>query len=724
MTDSKFSRRDFLKLAGTGAATTAVLTGCGPASRYVVREPYAKMPEYTYNGESTYYATTCQECSAGCGLVVRTMQGRAIKVEGNPNHPVNFGKTCARGQATLHGLYNPDRVQNPVVQNRETSLSQEATTWEQAISLVNEALSNYAPSEIAFLLGETHDHLFDLVSEITSALGAPAPYRFGSQSMFEGRHTLRKATEELFGTPETLLFDIGNADMVVSFGANFLETWVSPVAFTRQYASFRKGKDRKRGFLVQFESRMSQTAAVADVWVPIIPGTEAFAALALGRLIAEAKGSLPELYLNVNVEEFAAIAGVKLELLQEVAVKFADSEAALAIPGSWALGQKSGHENARSILAINQLADNLGRPGGLFFSSAPVLEGTDGAFSDLEEIEALIDNLNSGKTKTLFVHGANPVFDIPKTFGFVDALKKADLIISFSTFPDETALASDYIFPDHDSLESWGYQRVLTGTPKATLSGSQPVVTPYYDTQATADILLAAAKLAGSKLAESVNYEDEVAFIQSKLSPLVSEQSQLIRAGEIKTFSAQFQQFGGWWSEADKASKPVWPTQIDVSPKSPEYQGDGEFYLVPFISPILGSKGANKPWLQETPDPTTTVMWNTWVEINPVTAKELGIHDDDIVKIKSAAGEVEVSVYLYPGIRPDTIAIPYGQGHTAYGRYAEGRGVNPADLLRKEVNQAGDLVFATTKVSIEKTGKHKQLARLESRIGVYGFDEE
>src|SRR5512145_1717518 len=100
------SRRDFIKLAGITGATAAVLTGCGPASRYVVREPYTKMPEYTYNGQSTHYATTCRECPAGCGLVVRTMQGRALKVEGNKYHPANLGKTCARGQAGLQGLYN------------------------------------------------------------------------------------------------------------------------------------------------------------------------------------------------------------------------------------------------------------------------------------------------------------------------------------------------------------------------------------------------------------------------------------------------------------------------------------------------------------------------------------------------------------------------------------------------------------------------------------------
>jgi len=118
----KISRRDFLKLASVGAATTAVLTGCGPASRYVKREPYMKMPEYTYNGLSTYYATTCRECAAGCGLIVRTMQGRALKVEGNPNHPVNLGKTCSRGQTTLQGLYNPNRVRGTLQHTRGDSL--------------------------------------------------------------------------------------------------------------------------------------------------------------------------------------------------------------------------------------------------------------------------------------------------------------------------------------------------------------------------------------------------------------------------------------------------------------------------------------------------------------------------------------------------------------------------------------------------------------------------
>ena len=130
--------------------------------------------------------------------------------------------------------------------------------------------------------------------------------------------------------------------------------------------------------------------------------------------------------------------------------------------------------------------------------------------------------------------------------------------------------------------------------------------------------------------------------------------------------------------------------------------------------------GANKPWLQETPDPTTTVMWNTWIEIHPDTADKLGLKDDDVVRITSAYGELEASVYRYPAIRPDTIAIPFGQGHTAFGRYAEGRGANLAALLGKQINADGDLAVHGIFVKIEKTGKRNYLARMESRMGVYG----
>jgi formylmethanofuran dehydrogenase subunit D len=219
-------------------------------------------------------------------------------------------------------------------------------------------------------------------------------------------------------------------------------------------------------------------------------------------------------------------------------------------------------------------------------------------------------------------------------------------------------------------------------------------------------------------------FKDEVEFIQSKLSGLITEADGFFSAPEINTFTAYFQQYGGWWKTVDNRAIPPSADVLNRSfnPSPAQFDGEGDFFLLPFVSPVLGEAGANKPWLQEVPDPTTTIMWNTWVEINTQKAEALGIDDDDVVKITSAFGEVEASVYKYPAIRPDTIAIPFGQGHTAYGQFAAGRGVNPHDLLSQKFNEAGDLAFGGMKVSIKKTGKKRALSRMESVLGVYGFD--
>jgi len=721
----QISRRDFLKLASAGAATSAVLTGCGPASRYVTREPYMKMPEYTYNGLSTFYATTCRECAAACGLVVRTMQGRAIKVEGNAENPVNLGKTCARGQATLQGLYNPDRVENPTQQGRgEGAASQ--MDWDAAIQVVSDALKNNDPSEIAFLMGMAPDHLFDLVSDFAAAIGAPAPIRYGALGMFESRATLSKAAEELFGKPSMPYFDIANSDLVLSFGANFLETWISPVSFTRDYARMRRGNPRKRGHFIQFESRMSQTASKADEWIPLRPGTEGLVALAIGKLVAESNGSaIPASFDAVDPAKVAATADIPLEMLEHVAQLVVEAEHPLAVPGGNALGQTNGLATAESVLALNAQFGNYGLTGGVYVSPLAPMQDMYHRPASPEEMLNLIWKMKDGKVKVLFVHGVNPVFELPTHLGFLDAMSSVPQVISFATFPDETAVASDYIFPDHHGLESWGYQRAVVSS-QPVLSGAQPVVSPFFNTRATTDVLITAAQQAGGQFADALPFTDEVAFIQNKLSALVGDPDGSFFGPEINTFSAYFQQHGGWWWNDPALSTPVASSALakELDPGVAEFSGEGEFFFIPFVSPTMGEAGANKPWLQELPDPTTTVTWNTWVEMNPETGHELGIENDDIVEIVSEVGSVKAVVYLYPAIRPDVIAMPFGQGHTAYGQFAAGRGANPANILSIHFNEAGDLAFAGVKVNVKKTGKKHELARLEGKVGVYEFRGE
>jgi len=696
-----------------------------------------EMPEYTYNGLSTYYATTCRECAAACGLVVRTMQGRAIKVEGNVDNPVNLGKTCARGQATLEGLYNPDRVAGPIKNTRGSFDNSTEMEWNDAYQVVSDALKNHNPSEVAFLMGMAPDHLFDLVSELASSVGAPAPLRFGALNMFESRATLSSAAEKFFGTSGMPFFDIANSDLVLSFGANFLETWLSPVAYTRGFAKMRRSNPKRRGYFIHFEARMSQTAAKADEWVPVRPGTEGMVALAIGKLVAKAKGfGAPRAFASVNVEEVAKAADIKVETLEHIAELVAEAQSPIAVPGGAALGQSNGVSTAEAVLALNAQAENIGKSGGVLLSPLSPNENTYNRPASPKEMVEFIDTLKSGKIKVLFIHGVNPVFELPKSFGFSEALTSVETVISFATFPDDTAAASDYVFPDRHGLESWGYQRAATGSSHSVLSGSQPVVSGVYDNEtselvykpmATVDVLLQASKLAGGKFEQALPYKDEVDFIQNKLTSLVGISGGFFAASDINTFSSYFQQHGGWWTEGGNIGElpEANPLANPIKVEEAEFGGEGELLLLPYVSPTLGEAGANKPWLQELPDPSTTVMWNTWVEINPKSeiVHKLHLENDDVIEISTPVGKVEVPVYLYPAIRPDVIAIPFGRGHEFYGRFANRaakNGVNPTDVLEAFFNEAGDLAFAGTKVEIRKTGEKKILSRHESRIGVYG----
>ena len=697
------SRRNFLKLSGLSAAA-AVLTGCGPAARYVTRRPYYEMPEYAVLGESTYFATTCTECPAGCGLIMRTFEGRAIKAEGNPNHPVNRGKLCSRGLTGVQGLYNPDRIQRPGKRARRGDPALEPLDWESALGVVREAL-NGAGAGVAFYLGLAPDHLYDLTLELTQAIGAPPPVRFGALGMFESRATLVEAVRQVFGEARFPYFDLAGADVVVSFGANFLETWLSPVAYTRGFSQFRRADGKKRGYLISFEARRSLTSGVADEWLPVPPGTEGQVALALGSLLQGKGWKVPMDGSQVDVEASAAAAGISMERLEALAERIARAERPLFIPGGQALAHAGGLVAARNILLLNLAAGNMGRPGGIFLSPSRPDSGS------LREVQALIERMRAGKVETLFIHGANPVFELPPALGFMEALANVPRVISFASFPDETALQSDYVLPDHTPLESWGYQRTLAGSDRMIFSSLQPVVVPLYDTRATADVLLSAGKLP---------YNDEVTFLQSKLATLLNEPGVTVEATEIATFWARYLQAGGWWTQQAGLTVPATPPDLQVGMAQGPSAPEGQFHLITYPTHLGDGSGANRPWLQETPSPSTTVMWNTWVEVHPQLAEKLGLKDDDVVRVTSPSGSIEAVVYLFPAIRPDTVAIPFGQGHTALGRWAEGRGANPAVLLGAQLNEAGDLAFGDVLVTLSPTGRRRPLSRLESRAGVYG----
>ena len=272
----KFSRRQFLKAAGL-TGLTAVVAGCPEANRKLI--PYIAEPEDLVPGEATWYATTCRECPAGCGMLAKNRDGRVIKVEGNPLNPVNTGKLCARGQASVQGVYNPDRFRQP--QRRLADGSFAPVTWEEAEKTVADAL---AP-----IVREGRGHKVLILTDLTTGSEREVIRRLcaelghASHVMYEplAYEALRQANHDVFGIDAVPLYRMDKADFLISFGANFLETWVSNVQFARQFASFREpGKAGKNPFFY-VGPRLSMTGASADHWIPVPFGGEYLVALGL-----------------------------------------------------------------------------------------------------------------------------------------------------------------------------------------------------------------------------------------------------------------------------------------------------------------------------------------------------------------------------------------------------------------------------------------------------------
>lgn len=726
---TKISRRNFLKVGAAGTAT-AILAGCGPETeRFVELQPYVRAPEEQLAGIPNWYASTCRMCPAGCGIIVRIMNGRAVKIEGNPEHPVNRGKLCARGQAGLQLLYNPDRVTGAVRQEERGSRDFEPVPWNEAINTLYETIDGADGGAVAIWTGSTTSaHLSHLFAIFAEAIGADAPLRYDIYSGLNGYAALAEANAALVGQASLPSYDLAHADAIYSFGADFLGTWISATGFGVEYGQFRDQAYGQRGFMVQFEPKMSITGAKADRWVPVQPGAEALIAQAIATLIAEEELGPAERVERaqafageVDVEAAAAAAELSVEELVTLARAFAEAEAPVAIPGGAVAGQAHGQVALMAVQALNVIAGNVNAPGGMALTSALPVDGlTAPAVSSFADVQALIDRMNAGEIDVLLVHGANPLYDLPESSGIADALANVGTIVSFNTLVDETTAQADYVLPDRVYLEGWGYDVVspsFQGLP--VVSSQQPVVGPLYDNRSTGDVLLTVAK--GIPAAVSaMPWDDEVAYIKA----MVTQLGRGANGGDDTEVQwARFQQHGGWWPEAaPQTETPDVPSSGPVALSAPTYQGDADeypYFLHPYMSVVLSAEGgANIPWLQGAPDPLTTISWQTWVEMNPRTAEELDLENGDVVELESPHGSITVPVYTFPAIRPDTVAIPIGQGHTGLGRYAKDRGAHPLKLIGTEQDASGtSLAWANVRVKISKADEDRvRLAMLESHV--------
>ncbi|MHB0977239.1 MAG: molybdopterin-dependent oxidoreductase [Candidatus Aquicultorales bacterium] len=716
-------RRDFMKMMAAGAAAPGMF---GFKEKIVEPlMPYLVPPEDVVPGIADWYTSICRQCSAGCGIQVRIREGRAKKIEGNPLCPVNRGRLCARGQAGLQVLYNPDRIKRPLV--KENGKFREIS-WEDGLGILagklDEIRDKDAAGEVIFLSQPIQGNLAKLIKSFMESYGSEKVY---SHELFNNE-ALIEANKLCFGYEGIPHYDIADAGFILSFGAGFLDTWISPVQYSAAYGDFRDKPISKRGRLVQFEPRLSLTGASADEWMPIKPGTQGLLALGIARVILDEKLCKPELEPETAAwtevlaahtpQKTAAKSGVPLDKLVELARRFAAS------PPSLALADGSVFDHVAANI-LNHLVGSIGIGGGILFSPPPVFPGVIETSIDTDGMQELAKEMSAGKVKALLVYNTNPAFTFAGNPDFLKGLERIPFIASFSSFMDETTAMADLILPDSTYLESWGDYIPIAGGKERTVVIGQPVVSKLYDTQQVGDAFIALGKMMGGATKKALPWKNFLDYLQVSWKGLYDD-----LAGKGLTAERSFAEFwekvveSGGWSAGEAYGMEGLPTSLprpdmlsSVPFKEPEPAGEEGFNLHLYPSHGLYDGGnANQPWLQQMPEPLTTVTWGSWAEINPETAHELGIEEGDLLKISSSLGEIEVPAYVFPAIEPRTIAMPIGQGHTAFGAYAKDRGANPLKLVASPSE-------TSIEIEVEKTSSRREVVKTEPDIPQPGIEE-
>lgn len=660
---NELSRRLFLKLLGL---TSAAAAGCAePPTRQLM--PYIIPDENVIPGVPSFYASVCRECPAGCGVVARVREGRVIKLEGNPHDPISNGALCARGQAALQGLYHPDRLATP--QQREDDGTLTSISWEAALQSFGQRLQAVTATgahRVAFLgpaLGPTLDRV---VERWLQAWGSSR--RLCYEALDE--ESARTAAELCFHRSDLPIYRLDAAQVILSFGADFLETWRSPVEFTRQYAAFRTprpGHDGTTiGRAVYIGPRFGLTAANCDEWVAPLPGTEAL--VALGVLYVIVHDGYVKTHVNLdrlkgftNDYEPTMVAkqvGVPAAKIRQLAEWFGQAEGALAVAGT---DDSTTHV---AISLLNAVTGNLGKTV-QFLTGAPAAVG-----SRPQEVIALLNAMRAGIVDVLVVTGANPAFTLP---AFREAVQHVPMIVWIGGVPDETAEVAHLLLPCHHTLESWGD---VAPRPDVFILG-QPVMQPVFHTLPLGDMLLASVHAAGAST-ETLPWENMQAAVEATWREF---HATLGDGTTFATFWQQAREAGGVFQDARVATVNLRPEVLDLPIELP-HRSPTDLTLVAFPHLLLyDGRGADKPWLQEIPEPVSQIVWDTWVEIHPETAKRLGVTENDLLELRTEASVIQAPAHLSTHVAQNVVALPFGQGHTAYGRYAVGRGANPWQLL-------------------------------------------
>lgn len=660
------NRRDFLKIFGF-SLTAATLAACTktPVKKAV---PFVAQPEEISPSIATWYATTYSDGYDYASILVKTREGRPIKVEGNTLSGISQGGVNARVHASVLSLYDANRLQQPKVAGKYVS-------WEEFDSQLSSKLNALGGKPVVLLTNS-------IISPTTKRLieSFKSKYAGASHVTYDAISAsgMLEANEANFGVAALPTYHFDKAEVILGVGADFLGNWISPVEFTRDYTTNRKvSRDKpKMSRHVQFESILTVTGSNADLRVTYQASKEGVVIANLYNAVAKLAGAAT---INAPKHDLAgnAIAATAAEL-------WAARGKSLVVCGS------NDAAVQQLVNAINQLLGNFGTT---IDMAAPVYlrQGKDSA------MEALVADMNAGKVGAVIAYGVNPAYDYYKADAFAAGMKKVDVSVVVSEQNNETVQLAGFVAAADNFLESWGDAMPAAGK----YSVSQPAISKLYDTRSFDEVLLA---LTGNT---STTYD----LMKESWKDIFSKSG----AADFGTFW-RTALHNGVFEMPVVGSQPAFKGDVNAAAAAIKAEGS-DLELVVYEKLGLGNGSlAGNPWLQEMPDPISKACWDNYLAVSIKYARENGLNEGDIVKVSANGYEVEVPVLIQPGTYPGTVALAVGYGRTNVSKAGEGIGANAYPFMSYNASRSN----VAAKVSVSKTGMKTAIAQTQTHHTIEG----
>jgi anaerobic selenocysteine-containing dehydrogenase len=598
---SPLNRREFLTTTALGVAATVALQGCTKKEDpYALTKPKVPGADKYNRGEEKWVSSICSQCLAGCGIKVRVVEGRAVKIEGHPDCPINQGRLGPKGQAGLELLYHTDRVVQPLERDGPRGSGKwKPISWDDAIKAIGAKLHELRVKGLSqglvVLDGEPRGMMHQFWGRFLTAYGSPN--HVGHRSTTDGGKVL--AMRYMHGVDEIPAYDWDGVRYVLGFGANLFESWCQTIHFSRKSSSLRRGIPGQRVKFVQVSPRFSITAAKADEWLAIESGTYGALALGLSHVLVrdnlfdeafvrehtfgfedwkDAAGVQHRGYRDLVMKDYtpdrvAQITGIPVKTIERIAHEMAAHKPAISLADGTAAAATNGLGTAMAIHALNALLGNLERRGGMIVQkqapltpmpafepdevakkalAMPRLDGAGTRSCPLggEVIQDLPKAVLSEKPYTaqaLILYRSNPIFSKPEGAKWIEAIQRIPLVVSCSPLADESTFWADYILPDDTYLERWELVEPVPSVGYPIVGLRQPAVTRRHDTMSSGDVLIKLAKAIGGPVAEAFKWKDYKAACTDRLKGLLETEGASVTATTASELTKSLQNSGTWW---------------------------------------------------------------------------------------------------------------------------------------------------------------------------------